>query len=352
MDPKWDFKTIKRPVAGAVELIDLPPEKSKRMSIVAYGNALRIAAQSQVPNPKFSNYFVRGGIGHELGYEAGNIEYGLCQALHCEESAVNAWRANRLRFPGVLAFSSKREEVSVNNITPCGNCRDIMRDELGPDFDIVCGSPNGGLAIVMSVSDFLLEEYRPFDVYTQSFEDKLPGLKANSYTLRNLAQITLRSGQLQAYDPYSPAGVHPERRYYVHLLTEKRGYFGTRYVGCDYHPMYPVEHAVMQAFVSKDVYIRALIVVTENGQGVPPHVMYRDRQQLLAELNTAAEVMTGREQDPPVYLLSLDGTHPGFEVTGCWVTSVKQWLPFPFAPTAFGDEFMTHLKQYYKQRLS
>ena len=66
--------------------------------------ALNSAAKSKVPDPKFSQYYVncaclvldgKGSVAYSCKTEVlgGNTEYGLCQALHGEESLVTALKS-------------------------------------------------------------------------------------------------------------------------------------------------------------------------------------------------------------------------------------------------------------------
>ena len=72
--------------------------------IDAYRAAMRVARDSTVANPRFSNYYCREGICRVMApgqapskvAAAGNVEYGYLQALHGEEAAIVAGRSNML----------------------------------------------------------------------------------------------------------------------------------------------------------------------------------------------------------------------------------------------------------------
>ena len=91
---KWNFKTARPNSNGGMDLVELSPAQKARVK--KYAGALEVAAKSAVANPPFSNYFVKVGVGsvHGKMLPGGNIEYGICQALHGEESAVAAFRSH------------------------------------------------------------------------------------------------------------------------------------------------------------------------------------------------------------------------------------------------------------------
>jgi len=83
---------------------------------------------------------------------------------------------------------------------------------------------------------------------------------------------------------------------------------------------------------------------------LPPDVMYKDRQHLL-ELNFQQQCLTGYEVNPPVFLVNYEyfvGKPP--KINGLWETSVKGWLPYPFSPAAFGDEFVSLATKKFKEK--
>lgn len=353
--PDWDFKTIEfyRDAEDGMKrkhrIVELSSKQQKKTNI--YAGFLKTAAESTVANPKFSNYFVKASIGGyaDLPLPVGNIEYGFCQAIHGEESAVAALRSHygrRLLFgddelvlgiiaggPGLLA-------------SPCGNCRDIMRDELGENFEIVSGAKEGGLAIVTKMGDYLFRDYQciPLKQATSMFGPLDFGV--DLWVTR-----TIGAGKRLENDAYGPSN---DRKYYALInarLNGARDYLGAEYYGahdimCEYHPIYALRDAVRQARRAHNPFINYVLVVGEFSDGRPPDVMYKDRQHLL-ELNLEQELLLGEEKDPPVYLAAVNGDK---ELLGVWKTSVKEWLPVAFSPRNFGDEFIRYLTEYYKNK--
>src|SRR3989344_5739447 len=107
-------------------------------------------------------------------------------------------------------------------------------------------------------------------------------------------------------DAYSPPDVHPERKYYAAIYSRKGVYYGALDLMCDYHPIYPLRDAIRQARRSQDPCVQSVLIVgadtSEDLAGVPPHVMYKDRQHLL-ELCLQQELVVGVESDPEVCLV-------------------------------------------------
>lgn len=329
---KWDFRTIRLNHKGDTELVDLSSAQKERIN--KYTEALEIAAKSVVANPPFSNYFVKESIGlvSDEMVPAGNIEYGICQALHGEESAVAAFRARYGRIHteeivlGIVAGNPG------NIATPCGNCRDIMLEDLGQNFEIVSGTADGGTAVVANMSHYLFSDFRSSAVADVS-PDTLEKIK-----------VAIRQGAVLINDAYSPKSIHPERRYHALVNTRSSNYVGARDVMCEYHPIYALRDAIRQARRANDPFVQSVIIVCEDFGGGVPHVMYKDRQHLV-ELNLQAELLTRKENDPPVFLATYDNQE---QVVGAWQTSVKEWIPLVFTPRNFGPEFIEYLTGYFK----
>jgi len=327
----WDFRTVCL-INGKVKIVDLSDEQKAKIG--EYIKALEIAKNSVVANPPFSQYFVKEGIGVVGGkmLAAGNIEYGICQALHAEEAAVAAFRAhygrraNKNIILGIIAGNPG------DTALPCGNCRDIMLEDLGQDFEIVSGAPEGGIAVVTKMSDYLFSDFKKVAI-TDTLVD-----------LVESAILTIYQGEYLVNDAYSPPPLHPERRYHASVITENHNFFGARDVMCDYHPIYALRDAIRQARRAKDPFIQAVIIVCEDFGGGAPHVMYKDRQHLV-ELNVQAELLSGKETDPPVYLMTYQKDTKN--IIAIWKTSVKEWIPFVFTPRNFGPEFVKYLTKYF-----
>lgn len=315
----------------------LVPVKGLSFDHRRYESLLQAAATSNAAKPSFSGYFVRGSgttFNNANPPQSGNIEYGHCQALHNEEATVAALasRKNSVEFEGfpAIAIVAGKGKGSLDSFTmPCGNCRDILRDTLGPDCVVLSGTEDGGIALVAKLSDALFENYQPisaFDIWG---------------TVRRCEEIF--------HNPYHNPNYLPLRNYGVCVLTGKKGSFkkiyGSSFVHADFHPIYPIESVGLQMWLKKEFHVNMVAVVAEGNGSAPPDVMYRDRQRLL-EMVVENELLTGHKIDPYIYLFA----HDRRVVTGAWRTTAKEWLPFPFSPHNFGDKFLRHYKKYLKEK--
>ena len=330
---RWDFKTIRIIAPGdSIELVDLASKQ--KVKINKYIEALEVAAKSVVANPPFSNYFVKESIGLVDGemLPAGNIEYGICQALHGEESAVAAFRAQYGRTNSGEIILGIVAGNPGNIATPCGNCRDIMLEDLGNDFEIVSGAADGGVAVVANMGHYLFSGFRSLGI---------PDIPSD---VLDKIGVAIRQGALLVNDAYSPKHIHPERRYHALIATRNNSFVGARDVMCEYHPIYALRDAIRQARRVNDPFVQSVVIVCEDFGGGVPHVMYKDRQHLV-ELNLQAELLVGQENDPPVFLVTHDDKG---QVVSARQTSVKEWIPLVFTPRNFGPEFVEHLTNYFR----
>lgn len=363
--PKWDFRQLAVGEGGKADLALLSPERRER--IPRYVDALSAVLASQVADPRFSNYYVLESLGtpEHPPVPGGNIEYGFCQALHAEAAAVAALRARYGRFDWNSHVVNGRRTAHMiranddmvlgiiagapgNIATPCGNCRDIMLDDLGREFEIVSGAKEGGTAVVASMGDYLFEHPRQYAIpawETREFlrwDERLDEIVRTCEALEN-----------NAYSP--PGHSYFGRAYFACIETKRAKYFGAHDVMCEYHPIYALRDAVRQARRANDPFVQQVFIVSKwGGAGYhPPHVMYKDRQHL-AELVVQAELLSEKERDPAVFLATYDGDFyqrkKRIALRALWTTSAKEWIPFVFTPKNFGPEFVEHLTAYYKSK--
>jgi cytidine deaminase len=326
---RWEFKNTTVGSDGKVIFTELSEEQKKR--IPDYIEVLRTAYGSDVPRPPYSNYFCKEAIGVVGGPKvpAGNIEYGVCQALHGEEAAVAAFRGFYRRKPenekvvlGILA--DQPGEIPAL----CGNCRDILFDEFGPDLEVVAGSPEFKSVIIVSMRDYLFPDFEELPFFHISRELYDCYEKLIKYKKDHKIENDVYSGSL-----------HPERKYYAMISTSEGEFFGAIDIMCDYHPIYPLRDAIRQIrreLKNKSFIIHNVCILFEGLEGVVKrHVMYKDRQHLL-ELNAEIEARLGQQQNPPVFLF--DDRHNA-SLVALFKTTVREWLPFAFVPSAFGNNF-------------
>ena len=344
----WDFKTLSR--EKSPQVIDLSSEQQGK--IERYKKALIVASESKVSDPKFSQYFVKESVITDTHtVPAGNIEYGFCQAIHGEESAVAGYRSALSLTP---SESDNKDLVlgivagNPGNIpNPCGNCRDVMIDGLGTNFEIVSGAANGGLAMVLPMEMFMFDPQQKIDVNSKKRLEVSNSLGMSKSDFHEIVSRTLKEGKRLTNDAYSPPSVNPERKYFATIVTEHNLFHGARDIMVDYHPIYALRDAVRQARRINDSSVQSIIIVAEDPNINLPDVMYKDRQHLL-EYNLQGELVSGNEKDPPVFLVGHDEKG---KITTVHKTSVKEWLPFPFNPRNFGDDFVKYLGTYHRNRL-
>jgi len=345
---KWHFKRTVKQADGSITNEDLTAEQATKIS--KYETALKQGLASTASNPIFSGYHVRGGIGasHSAGYAAlfsGNFEYGFCQALHNEETAIAVLRSvvGRGELSDVVLGLISGEEGNI--ATPCGNCRDLLLDDLGTDIEIVTGAPDGGLALVTNMEDYL------FDDFTQITDvETLPS------DFKKKVQIAVTEGNRIENNAYFSG--KSNRRYRALLNGYGEDFVGALDLMCEFHPIYPVRDAIRVARRKHDPYVRYVVIVAEESEmedpQKPPHVMYKDRQHLL-EFNLQRELVEDEEFNPLVYLVTVNRQERSFggdqiNIANVWQTSVKEWLPLPFTPRNFGDAFVKDLTTYFDDK--
>jgi len=242
----------------------------------------------------------------------------------------------------LVGFSSKFEIGRVP--TCCGNCRDIMRDSFPTSALIFSGAPNGGKVVLARLTDLLVDDYEITD------EKEIDGNRPLSSKVKTAIINAICAGRKLENDIYSPREPHPRRRYYASIDNGLDYYCGAHDVMCDYHPIYALRDAVRQARrENKPQFEYAVVACRDDGTGLPPDVMYKDRQHLL-ELNFQQECLVGGKVDPAVYLVTFQeiNSSRNFEITKFWRTTVKTWLPYPFTPSAFGQDFIDYATQKFK----
>jgi len=333
---EWEFKRAVPTRCGGWEVKPLDNDQLERLR--SYQMSLEEAKDSKISNPVFSKYHVRSCVvsSDKTRSRGGNIEYGLCQALHGEESVVVSFRDSHqgafFSHPGVLGLIAG---APGNPATPCGNCRDILLDEFGTDFEVVSGAGEGGLALVVKFEDYL------FDRFEKINQRDL----ADWINIKDLESLIKQGRRLEDI-PYFDGKVHPERRYFA-VVTGKNG---KQYVGAseglvDYHTNYALRDALRTmrkegGFMPSDV-----IIIGESESNTPPHVMYKDRQHLLERIDRGIPLSGfGPELDVSVTLINVNPEK--FSVVSAWQTSAREWLPMPFTPANLGSELNAHLKEY------
>lgn len=231
--------------------------------------------------------------------------------------------------------------------SPCGNCRDVMIDGFGVDenFEIVSGTADGGLAMVVPMEMFTFDPKEQVEINLRNRKKISDALGMNKNDFLEIVSKTLKEGGKLANDAYATPTVKPERKYYATIVTENKLIYGAADVMVDYHPIHALRDAIRQARRENNTSMQSIVIVAEE-PNVKPDVMYMDRQHSV-EYKLQGELDSGHEKNPPVFLVGHDGKG---KVTTVHKTSIDEWLPFAFHPRNFGPEFLQFLGDFYKGR--
>lgn len=341
--PHWEIKRLHMQ-EGVARLVEFDKDE---LDIKDLHCLLDQAARSSCSRPIFSQFHVSGSItdwpwATQPHLHSGNVEYGYYQALHNEEAAAIALIATHntgtLQLP-ILALVNGSGPGSLETMTmPCGNCRDILRDTIGPECALIAGTRDGGMAIFARLKDILFDRYTTIPI---------PDASAVIEEIQNI----ISECRILEKNPYRRADILPLREYAISIRTVdgifgQRRHVGAARVGADFHPIYAGEMAVLCTELESDPYLDIITVVVEGNGASPPDVLYRDRQRV-CEFVFECELVTGKSYlELPIQLF----THENNELTGAWQTSINEWLPLPFTPRSFGDEFLKRYAAYLKEK--
>jgi hypothetical protein len=287
------------------------------------------AAENAGTDPTISHFKVRAatvivkdGQGHVV--LGGNTEYAVPEAIHGETSLINHVTAlygadttrHALRF---VAFFSQHCGLSGS----CGDCRDYQK--ASTEYSrllIVCGQSSDHTVRVTLFSDQLVDE------------DKFPVVSPLSLSLTP-AELTrlldaAQQARLGGVTLFTGA---------THTAAAALSYSGKIYrcAAADdaaFHYRYPIGGVLQQAATERDYFLRAILVVGENGHW--PVVNYRDRQYGFESSSFNAEA--GK---PPIALILSDG------LGNYRATTFESALPNAFStanfmPQAVKDFLRTH----------
>ncbi|MGB2665279.1 MAG: hypothetical protein WAK48_14835 [Candidatus Acidiferrum sp.] len=287
------------------------------------------AAENAGTDPSISHFKVRAATvvtkdGQEHIVLGGNTEYAVPEAIHGESSLINHVTAlygaettrHGLRF---VAFFSQRCGLSGS----CGDCRDYQKATT--DYSrllIVCGQSSDHTVRVTRFSDQLVDE------------DQFPAASPSSLSITQAELARL----LDAAEDARLGGVTlftTDR----HTAAAALSYSGKLYraAGADdaaFHYRYPVGGVLQQAATERDYFLRAILVVGENGHW--PVINYRDRQYGYESSSF------NREADkPPIALILSDGKG-NYRATTFESALPNAFSTANFMPQALKDFLRTH----------
>jgi len=248
----------------------------------------------------------------------GNMEYGLCSAIHGEESVIANWAQACSLDDRISAIAFASEDVGPDSpwVTSCGNCRDLVREYCDPEGFFLDGNPDG-----------LYRKY-PF---SKLFFDAFHQIDNIRRRVTSKAIESAVNAMQRSYDIYSGA------TYGASIITDS-GVFSAGFEGdVAYHPTLPIRNAITclkYASSEKGRFnTKQVVIAGPKALDVP----YKDRQYLF-EFVDGLRAGGIRKAPLEVYLIPATGADIQMEA---WKTDSDEWLPFPFSPSVLGmDEKM------------
>lgn len=284
------------------------------------------AAEKSGTDPHISHFPVRAATiitkdGAERVVLGGNTEYDVPEAIHGETSVLNHVTAlyggdatrKDVRF---IAFYGEK----CGGGGSCGDCRDYQLTNT--DYEhllIACGQSSDHTVTVTRFSDQLV------------CEKQFPEVKADAIPLSISELSNLVKSAQEA------------RRGGVTLFTSLRhtGAAGLSYSGKIYHSAggddaafhyrYPIGGLLQQAATERDYFLRAVVVIGEDGAW--PLISYRDRQY-----GYEASSFNHKRGKTPIQLILSNG-HGQFRMTTFEASLPKAFSTADFMPEAV-DKFL------------
>jgi len=302
-------------------------------------------SQTSLPQPSQSGFYVFTAAavgpgpwlsGSDEGIvPGGNIEYGLSNAAHGEESAVFGILNRYGLVPiQVVGFYYNPEPVNEKTFAdPCGGCRDRLMPYCNPNMYFVQAGPPGKHADMVSVTQF--RDYL-FDT---------PRL-VNPSSLNPTGHAQAIHGLKVGVSGYLPETLKPYQYGAAIVAEDGTVWQGSHWVnaGYDAFPSFSAalqtwRNASPQANVSK-------IVIAGAGSNIPLP-LYADRQDALEFAEALSFYRHGNINSPlPVELIQVNRAG---EIISAALSNTSELLPHPFSAGEFG---MTSAMQEYMAVLS
>jgi len=307
--PKWEF-------------IDGLTRKLIESYDPAWRCALEAALESRA-TPFQSGYYVNTGAVTKRGHivSGANHEMAITDTVTHGEEAVIAAALDRYGKDDpiqVIAFAGQESGIS----SPCGNCRDAIRQYTDLNNLVVIGAPRiGGTAVLVKGKTF----------FTDSFKEATEEEKERLF-VDNLVYHVLKA-EKNAYDIYLTES--SPKIYGAVIVCENGMAFRGSFRGdVAYHPVLPISAAISNFRDGSDDLSRKdvkSIVVAATGR--IPDVMYKDRQHALEFAEAIQELNEKPGISLPVYLVNIGKI---VRTTKVFKTDTKEWLPFSFSPKHLG----------------
>jgi len=268
-------------------------------------------AKTAFADPSQSGYYVRTAGITENGdiVTGGNKENSLSDAyVHGETAVISHIRDVYGKVPIKAIGFYKEGNITEEDISPCGACRDVLIQQTSPDLLLMSGNTNK--IVVLKLKDFTFDNFHrinPTDIDAIGLKEALIALnKSVSF--------------------YIPENL--KRKVYGVSIVDQNGnnFRGGLYTNCGYDAITPGLAAV-QTWNNSDQEKTGINKIVITGRNILPSPYYRDRQALL-ELSEVTY-----QNNVRVELINLDNLDNIQEVA---ITDTTEWLPRPFSAGNFG----------------
>ncbi len=281
-------------------------------------SALEAALQSQA-TPFQSGYHVNTGGATRDGkiVSGANHEMAITDSITHGEEAVIAAALDQYGKDDPLQVIAFIASEGGKIASPCGNCRDAIKQYTDLDNLVIINAPRDeGVAVVVPGRAFFKDS---FDEITGDGKKGLLSSAGFSEAVK---------AEKNAYGIYLSEA--SPRVYGAAIECVNGAVFRGSFRGnVAYHPDLPISAAIANFRDGSDdptrIKVRSIIVAA----AARPEVLYKDRQDAL-EFAEAVQSLSGKSgQALPVYLIDA-GNNRVFR------TDTSEWLPFSFSPQHLG----------------
>ena len=271
---------------------------------------LAAAFRDAKATPIITRYSVRGaGMTSSGAIVTGSNHESKAWSDHCEHVVINNALKKRDDPIEMMAIIAGEPGIVA---TPCGRCRDHLKEYVPEGCYIISASPEGGEVKAVPLREYYFNSFENFKV-----DLSLPGLREAFFAYQ------------KSFDPFEN-NTPPEIVYGAALLT-RGGIYSAGFIGdLILDTKLPIANASSQHHFgegSNRFNVQSLVLASRN----PIIPLYRDRQQL-TNLVDSLRATGIREEPIPVIMVRTDGR----TILGSWRTDSDEWMPHPFSARNLG----------------
>src|SRR3989344_1733978 len=318
-------------------------------------SALEAALQSQA-TPLQSGYHVNVGAVTMKGnvVSGSNHEMAITDTITHGEEAVIAAALEKYGKDDPIQAIAFAGLGGADIASPCGNCRDAIRQYSDLDNLVLINAPrDGGKAVLVPGKAYFKDVFHSLEVPEGI---QLLYSSVGRFTMSRLDNrmiFKLMHGEEKTRPPHVD-GVREALRaeknaYDIYVTSSSPRIYGAAVVCWNglvfrgsyrgdvaYHPELPISAAIGNfRDGSDDTNRRKVKEIIVAATGSIPDVMYKDRQHAL-EFAEAIRSLSGNPGTPlPVYLVNLKSDGQRTEI---FKTDTNEWLPLRFSPKHLGLE--------------